>query len=127
MNKKLQYLTQGSKSVEDYHKQIEVSMIQAKVYKNPKATMVSFQGGLDKKIANTLELQHYIDLEGMVHMATKIEQKLKFKGPTRGAVSFTPQFNSRWPKRDESKKLEEKKDKPPSTRQLGNPKALIAK
>lgn len=56
MNQKLQCLTQSSKSVEEYHKKMEVIMIRAGVYKNPKATMAQFVGGLNKNIANTIEL-----------------------------------------------------------------------
>lgn len=41
MNQKFQHLTQGSKLVEEYYKEIVVTMIRAMVYKNPEATMIS--------------------------------------------------------------------------------------
>lgn len=60
-------------------------------------------------------------------MATKIERKFKSKGLIRGITSSAPQFNSRWPRRDESKKVKDEKDKPPSTSLSSNPKVPTAK
>lgn len=49
--------------MEDYHKEMEIIMI--------------------RDIAYIVELQYYIELEDMVHMATKMEIQLKRKGSTR--------------------------------------------
>jgi len=51
------------------------------------ATIARFLNGLNQDIANVVELQHYIELEDMVHMATKLERQLR-KGHAR------PAFNS---------------------------------
>ncbi|KAK1562581.1 hypothetical protein Q3G72_014403 [Acer saccharum] len=45
--------------------------------------MARFLNGLHRDIANVVELQHYIELTDMVHMAIKVEQQLKKKGSTR--------------------------------------------
>ena len=74
---RLQSLTQGSKSVEDYHKEMEVAMIRANVQEDREATMARFLNGLNRDIANIVELQHYVELEDMVHMATNVERQLK--------------------------------------------------
>ena len=66
---KLQHLYQGSRSVEDYHTEMEVAMIRANVVEDREATMVRFLGGLNKKIASVVELHHYVELENMLHMA----------------------------------------------------------
>ena len=42
--------------------------------------MARFLNGLNRDIANVVELQHYVELEDMVHMAIKVEQQLKRKG-----------------------------------------------
>ena len=76
---KLQSLTQGSKSVEDYHKEIEVAMIRANVEEDREAIMARFLNGLNRDIANVVELQHYVELEDMVHMAMKVERQLKMQ------------------------------------------------
>jgi hypothetical protein len=43
------------------------------------ATMARFLNGLNRDIANVVELQHYVELEDMVHMAMKVERQLKRK------------------------------------------------
>ena len=79
---KLQSLTQGNRSVEDYYKEMEIAMIRANVEEDREATMARFLGGLNREIANVVELQHYVELEDMVHMAIKIECQLKRRGST---------------------------------------------
>ena len=77
---KLQSLTQGYRSVDDYHKEMEIAMIRANVEEDREATMARFLNGLNRDIANMVELQYYVELEDMVHMAIKVEQQLKRKG-----------------------------------------------
>ena len=36
--------------------------------------MVRFLAGLNQEIANVVELQNYVELEDMVHMAIKVER-----------------------------------------------------
>ncbi|KAL4360540.1 hypothetical protein GQ457_04G019860 [Hibiscus cannabinus] len=79
---KLQNLTQGNRSVEDYYKEMEVAMIRANIDEDREATMARFLAGLDPNIASIVELQHYVEIEDMVHMAMKVERKLKKKGTT---------------------------------------------
>jgi len=78
---------QGYKTVDEYHKEIEIAMIRANVVEDKEATMARFLNGLNWDIANVVELQHYMELEDMVHMATKVERQLR-KGHAR------PAFNS---------------------------------
>ena len=77
---KLQSLAQGYRSVDDYHKEMEIAMIRANVEEDKEATMARFLNGLNRDIANVVELQHYVELEDMVHMAIKVERQLKMKG-----------------------------------------------
>ncbi|XP_059446591.1 uncharacterized protein LOC132178154, partial [Corylus avellana] len=77
---KLQSLTQGYRSVDDYYKEMEIAMIRANVEEDREATMARFLNGLNREIANVVELQHYVELEDMVHMAIKVERQLKRKG-----------------------------------------------
>uniref|UniRef100_A0A2N9GGT6 CCHC-type domain-containing protein n=1 Tax=Fagus sylvatica TaxID=28930 RepID=A0A2N9GGT6_FAGSY len=71
---KLQNFTQGFRSVEDYHKEMEVAMIRANVKEDREATMARFLSGLNRDIANVIELQHYVEIEDMVHIAMKVER-----------------------------------------------------
>ena len=76
---KLQSLTQDYRSVDDYHKEMEIAMIPTNVEEDREATMARFLNGLNRDIANVVELQHYVELEDMVHMAIKVERQLKRK------------------------------------------------
>jgi hypothetical protein len=63
---KLQRLIQGSKSVDEYYKEMEVAMIRANVEEDREATMARFLHGLNHEIADIVELQHYVELMDMV-------------------------------------------------------------
>ena len=60
--------------MDDYHKEMEIAMISANVVEDREATMARFLNGLNRDIANGVELQHYVELEDMVHMAIKVER-----------------------------------------------------
>ncbi|PKI40921.1 hypothetical protein CRG98_038686 [Punica granatum] len=113
---KLQSLRQGNRSVEKYFKEMEVAMIRANVEEDREATMARFLAGLNQEIKNAVELQHYVELEDMVHMAIKIENQFKRRGNTRASQSpstFTWKPNQ-W-KKDEKQstsksKTEQKQD-----------------
>ncbi|XP_052882236.1 uncharacterized protein LOC128290570 [Gossypium arboreum] len=93
LHQKLHNLTQGTKSVEDYYKEIEIAMIWADVQEDSEATMARFLAGLNRDIANAVELQHYLEVVDMVHMAIKVEKQLKRKGSNRG---FSTSNTSKW-------------------------------
>jgi hypothetical protein len=71
---KLQSSHQGLKSMEDYHKEMEIAMIRDKVVEDMKATMTRFLNGLNGKTTNVVELQHFIVLEDVIHMDMKMER-----------------------------------------------------
>ncbi|KAK4856333.1 hypothetical protein QYF36_016406 [Acer negundo] len=100
---KLQTLTQGSKCVEDYYKEMEIAMIRADIEKDREVTMARFLNGLNRDIANVVELQHYVQLNDMVHMTIKVEQQLKRKGSTRvGQKSgSSSSWKPNWRKKDD--------------------------
>ena len=78
--------------MDDYYKEMEIAMIRANVEEDREATMAKFLNGLNRDIANVVELQHYVELEDMVHMAMKVEWQLKRKGTRsfQNPGSFTP-------------------------------------
>ncbi|KAK8560080.1 hypothetical protein V6N12_012883 [Hibiscus sabdariffa] len=96
---KLQGLKQGHRSVEDYFKEMEMAMMRANIAEDREATMARFLNGLNTDIANVVELQHYVELDEMVHMAIKVERQQRRKTiPSRGNISAKsvsyPPFNS---------------------------------
>ena len=84
---KLQGLNQGFKSVDKYHKEMEITMIRANVVEYRETTMAKFLNGLNQDIVSVVELQHYVELKDMVCMVRKVERQLKRKGHVR------PMFN----------------------------------
>jgi hypothetical protein len=57
------------KSVKDYHKEMKITMIRDNVVDDREATMATFLKSLNREITNVVELQYYIELEDIVHMA----------------------------------------------------------
>ncbi|GKV07006.1 hypothetical protein SLEP1_g18818 [Rubroshorea leprosula] len=98
-------LTQGSKNAEDYHKEMEIAMVRANVEEDREATMARFLHGLNRDIANVVELQHYVELEDMVHMAMKVKQQFKRKGATTRTGQNSGSSSSgklNWSKKEEN-------------------------
>jgi len=90
---RLLMITQGNKSVKEYQKELEVDMIRANVNEDEEVTVSRFLNGLNRDIANVVELQSYVDLEELVHLAVKVEGQLKMKGNTRsGAYTGSSSF-----------------------------------
>nr|XP_027102838.1 uncharacterized protein LOC113724095 [Coffea arabica] len=82
---RLQTLVQGNRSVDEYHKEMEILMLRADVQEDPEATMARFLSGLRPDIAERVELQHYMELHELVDKAIKVEQRLKRRG--RGHIA----------------------------------------
>ncbi|RDX85736.1 hypothetical protein CR513_33032, partial [Mucuna pruriens] len=74
---KLQHLSQGSNIVDDYHKEMEMTMIKANILENQEAIMARFLNGLNCGIANVVEMCQYVKLQEMVYQAIKVEKQLK--------------------------------------------------
>ncbi|RDX96727.1 hypothetical protein CR513_20577, partial [Mucuna pruriens] len=75
--RKLQCLTQGSISVQNYYDEMKLAMTRANVKKGCEVTMATFIGGLKKEIANVVELQHYMEIGDLLHKAIQVERQLK--------------------------------------------------
>ena len=80
---RLQTLVQGSRSVEDYYKEMEITMLRADIVEDREATMARFLNGLRPKIAELVELQNYVDMPELIDKASKIERRLKRRGNPR--------------------------------------------
>ncbi|XP_073120147.1 uncharacterized protein [Henckelia pumila] len=83
MYRRLQTLRQGPRSVEDYYKELETTMIRTNIEEDNEATMARFLCGLNREIQDQVELRHCIDLDEMVQMAMKVEHQLKRRGDGR--------------------------------------------
>ncbi|PKI55023.1 hypothetical protein CRG98_024584 [Punica granatum] len=93
---KLQSLRQGTRSVEDYHKEVEIALIRANIEEDEEATMARFLCGLNREIAKVVELRHYVEIEEMVSMAMKVERQLKRGRPARQEGGSNSGSSSNW-------------------------------
>ncbi|RDX93481.1 hypothetical protein CR513_24251, partial [Mucuna pruriens] len=76
LHNKFQCLYQGSKSVDDYHKDIKMTIIRANILEDQEATMTRFLNWLNCDMADVVEMHQYVELQEMVHQAIKVEQQL---------------------------------------------------
>lgn len=106
LHDKLQKLKQGGKSVEEYYKELEVAQIRANVEESREMAMARFMSGLNYEIRDVVELQDHLDIEELVHQATKVEQQLKRKSSyKRSNSNYNSNHNtSTWKDKDKSKK-----------------------
>src|SRR3954462_1641769 len=70
---KLTKLTQGTKSVEDYYKEMEIIMMRARIDEDEEHTIARFLNGLNYPIQKIVEFQPYTSVVQLVHQATKAE------------------------------------------------------
>ncbi|KAJ4708850.1 Transposon Ty3-I Gag-Pol polyprotein [Melia azedarach] len=93
--RKLQGLVQGSMSVEDYYKEMEIAMIRANIEEDREVTMARFISGLNKEIADVVDLQHYVEIEELLDKSIKVEKQLKSKEFRFGSASSSS-WKSKW-------------------------------
>ncbi|XP_048234386.1 uncharacterized protein LOC125370965 [Ricinus communis] len=79
-----------------------MTMIRANIEEDREATMARFLHGLNKKIADLVDLHHYVDMEDMLHMAVKIKRQVKSKSPKNNLSSTTSTWKSTWKGGDKS-------------------------
>ncbi|KAJ4708851.1 Mutant gag-pol polyprotein [Melia azedarach] len=95
LHRKLQGLVQGSISVEDYYKEMEIAMIRANIEEDREVTMARFISGLNKEVADVVDLQHYVEMEELLHKSIKVEKQLKSKEFRCGSASNSS-WKSKW-------------------------------
>lgn len=91
---KLQMLNRGFKIIDDYFKEMKVTIIRSNMEEDREATMAQIPSGLNQEIANIVYLHHYIDLEYMVHTAIKMERQLQMRG--NHVLPQKPNFSTHW-------------------------------
>jgi hypothetical protein len=67
-------LSQGTNSVDEYLKEMELIVIRADVKEDMKDIMARFMNGLNCDIAHIVELHIYMELKEIVHMVMKVEK-----------------------------------------------------
>ncbi|KAL4379478.1 hypothetical protein GQ457_02G026980 [Hibiscus cannabinus] len=124
---KLQGLKHGSRSVENYFKKMEIAMMRANIEEDREVMMARFLNGLNTEVVNAVELQHYVELDDMVHMAVKIEHQQCKKFSARGNSTPFESFSNPVHAPNNAKK--QAPQAPLRIRELGEtikPKPLVA-
>ncbi|KAG7588690.1 Reverse transcriptase domain [Arabidopsis suecica] len=91
---RLRNLVQGSRSVEEYYKEMETLMLRADIQEDEEAKMSRFMGGLNRDIIDRVEVQHYVELEELLHKAIMFEKQLKRRSSKPSFGSGKPSFGS---------------------------------
>ena len=63
--------------MEEYYMAMQKARIQANIEEDREVTMTRFINGLNREIRKFVELQHYIDMEELLHKATLVEDQVK--------------------------------------------------
>ncbi|KAE9592380.1 putative nucleotidyltransferase, Ribonuclease H [Lupinus albus] len=96
IHNKLQRLTQGSKSVDEYFKEMELALLRSNFEEDREATMARFLHGLNQDIQDVVELQYYVELDDLVQQAMKVEQQLRRKNSKFSSSSSSKFQASKW-------------------------------
>ncbi|XP_033139353.1 uncharacterized protein LOC117130859 [Brassica rapa] len=117
LHQKLRKLTQGSRTVEEYYQEMELLMLRACISEDREATMARFLGGLNREIQDNVEMQHYLEMEEMLHKAILVEQQVKRKGHSRGnyGTKYQGAKEDKPSHQKESKSYQKDEDKPTSS------------
>jgi len=70
----------------EYFKDMEVTMIRAKIEKDNEVTVARFLSGMNSHIRDIVKLQEYIEMEDSLHKATQVENISRGKVSQEGAL-----------------------------------------
>jgi hypothetical protein len=87
--KKLQGLTQGSRTVEEYYKEMEVLLLRTRTLESNEAKTARFLHGLNDEISDFVEMFPYDTLQDVVHQAIRVEKKNMRNGKSRSFQNRT--------------------------------------
>ncbi|CAL1401727.1 unnamed protein product [Linum trigynum] len=75
LHEALQQLRQGSKSVDEYFRELELLMMRADIREDKEATISRFLHGMNREIRLEVELRPFVALEEVVHLAIEVERQ----------------------------------------------------
>jgi hypothetical protein len=91
---KLQKLTQGTKSVEEYYKEMELTMMCLKLEEKQEQTLARFFNGLNHPIKRIVEFLPYTTVCDLIHKATQAEHQLQDDAKYERTKGFFDSRNS---------------------------------
>ena len=69
----LKHLVQGDRSVDEYFQEMEMCLLRTGITEDEESTMARFLVGLNKPIANKVDMTSYTNLTELVHFAKRAE------------------------------------------------------
>nr|KYP36433.1 Transposon Ty3-I Gag-Pol polyprotein [Cajanus cajan] len=112
---KLQRLKQGSSSVEEYRKSMELLMMRVGIREEERTTISRFQSGLNLEIRDKFELLPYRDLYELVQLCSRVEHQLKRKSFRKDStLSYSKNFKKEGPSSKPFPNEKEKEKERPS-------------
>jgi hypothetical protein len=91
LRNRLQILKQGSKSIDDYYKEMELLLVRAGIREDAESKMGRFLNGLNVEISGFVEIFPYNNLQDLVDQAMRTERKIQkeARGRTYGSQSIS--------------------------------------
>ena len=103
LRRKLFSLKQGSQTVDEYYKEMELLMLRADFDEDDINTMYRFLEGLRRDIRDAVELCHYTNLQELLQLSKKVEAQQRAKTRTFLRPSERPWQPKQWGKENERK------------------------
>jgi len=92
---KLQRLHQGTLSVDDYFKELDMLLIKVDMHESDEAKMARFVSGLRREIQDVVEFHHYYSLKTLVHLTIKVESQIARKNSFKNSHN-DDYYHSSW-------------------------------
>ena len=84
---KVKHLVQGTRGVDEYFQELEMCLLRTGITEDEESTMARFLVGLNKPIADKVNMTSYTCLTDLVHLAKRAERQI--------ATSY--KYNASWP------------------------------
>ena len=88
--------------MEDYYKEMDTLMDRLDLDEEMETLMARFLNGLNKEIADKVDLQSNSDIEEMLHLAIKVKKQLSTRRTRYNSSKPSSSFNSSWKKENKS-------------------------
>ena len=87
--RKVHSLRQGSMTVEEYAREMKLTMLKANLVEDEETTMSRFLNGLNREIADAVDMHHYLEFNELLMRACKVERSLKGRSKAPISTSST--------------------------------------
>jgi hypothetical protein len=122
---KLKRLVQGTRSVDEYLQELEMFLVRIGITEDEESTMARFLVGLNKPIADKVDMTNYTCLTELVHFAKRAERQIamsyKYNASWRHSQQqgdVTPQFQQQGAAMPKSSSRSANRSIPTSSKQL---------